>query len=256
VPFTLAHAVAARPLWRLTRGYLPISALVVGSMAPDFGHFLLLRPHGTLGHSVAGLFVFCLPLSLVVLGLWHAVVKRPLAGLLPHRWAHLAAAAERPFPVRGAAGGRVGAAVILGAMSHLAWDALTHVDGVVVTRLSLLRADLPLAGVPVYKALQYGCSVAGVAALAWMALSWARRQPRVEIALPPRRVRLAGLAFIALFTALTAMASGVRAVAELGTDQPRVLVVAVVVGSVTGAALAVTSYALANAPLLRSRVTS
>lgn len=42
--------------------------------------------------------------------------------------------------------------------------------------------------------------------------------------------------------------------AELGgTDRPRILLVAVVVGAMTGAALAVTSYALANGPPLRSR---
>jgi len=90
--------------------------------------------------------------------------------------------------------------------------------------------------------------VVGVVALAWMAAVWASRQPRVKTASPPRRVRLAGLRFIALLTTLTAMVSGVRAVAEHGLDKPRLLVVAVMVGSITGAALAATSYALAHGP--------
>ena len=40
-----------------------LSALVVGSVAPDLGYLLYLAPAGTVSHTVAGLFVFCLPVG-------------------------------------------------------------------------------------------------------------------------------------------------------------------------------------------------
>ena len=39
LPFTLAHAAAVVPIWRRGRSFLPLSALVVGCMAPDFEYF-------------------------------------------------------------------------------------------------------------------------------------------------------------------------------------------------------------------------
>ena len=61
MPFTPSHAVAAAPLWLVARGWLPLSALVVGTMAPDYEFLLRLRPSAIVSHSVVGLVVFCLP---------------------------------------------------------------------------------------------------------------------------------------------------------------------------------------------------
>ncbi|MSQ59664.1 MAG: DUF4184 family protein [Betaproteobacteria bacterium] len=40
MPFTIAHPAAALPLLRPLRGFGVLSALVIGSMTPDFPYFL------------------------------------------------------------------------------------------------------------------------------------------------------------------------------------------------------------------------
>ena len=81
LPFTLAHPAAVLPLRRI----LVFSALVVGSMAPDFHYFLGLRPHDHFSHSIRGAFIFCLPVGLAVLWLFQHVMKLPLISLAPER---------------------------------------------------------------------------------------------------------------------------------------------------------------------------
>jgi hypothetical protein len=83
MPFTLAHPAAAVPLARSSTERFALSALVVGSMAPDFEYPLRWRAEGHLGHTFPGLIVFCLPLGLVALALFHGLVKRPVVLLLP-----------------------------------------------------------------------------------------------------------------------------------------------------------------------------
>ncbi|HET7456508.1 MAG TPA: DUF4184 family protein, partial [Gemmatimonadaceae bacterium] len=83
MPFTLSHPAAAGALHPLVRrGWLPLSALVVGTMAPDFEYLIHLRPLALWGHSAVGLFAFCLPAGLAVLAAWELVVRDPVRGLI------------------------------------------------------------------------------------------------------------------------------------------------------------------------------
>ena len=80
MPFTPAHIAAVLP-FRRTR--MLWSALVVGAVAPDLEYFLRMSPQGRYGHTLAGLFVFTLPLGLLTLWLFHAFVKAPFVDLMP-----------------------------------------------------------------------------------------------------------------------------------------------------------------------------
>ena len=40
MPYTLSHAIVALPLHHLTRGKIPLAAVVVGSISPDFPYLL------------------------------------------------------------------------------------------------------------------------------------------------------------------------------------------------------------------------
>ena len=64
MPFTVSHAAAALPF---RRARLVTSALVVGTMAPDFEYFLPLKTHDTFGHTFPGILVLTLPVALLVL---------------------------------------------------------------------------------------------------------------------------------------------------------------------------------------------
>jgi Domain of unknown function (DUF4184) len=154
MPLTFAHPAAALPLARLR---LPLSALVVGSMAPDLVYFLRLAPRGHFGHTLPGLFLFCLPAGLALLWTFHHVLKGPLLDLAPDAARRRLAAGQGASPF-----GRPVALVVavgLGAVTHDVWDAFTHAGGWAVAALPALRqpvAPFGLGPVPVYKLLQHG----------------------------------------------------------------------------------------------------
>lgn len=243
MPFTVAHAAVAPPLARWSRGRLPASALVVGAMSPDLEYLVFLETKRTVGHSPVGLLLFCLPVSLFVLMVWHGVVKRPVGRLVPNRWGHLAAAVDRPFPFRSwASRAQVVAAVLLGAVSHVTWDAFTHSGGVGVRALPQLRRVVPVVDLPAYSVLQYASGVVGLAVLGFAGLVWARNQPRGAVPLPPARHRLVAVSAILAFTAAVAAGNVARVVAE-GVTRPRALLIAGVLGAMSGGAIAVVAYA-------------
>jgi hypothetical protein len=172
MPFTIAHSVTSKPLHSLSRGRLRLPGLAVGAMAPDFEYLVHLSATRTVGHTIPGLFVLCLPSALVVLFLWHRVVGpvlatllRPGTGGLTNGWAE---------PVRFGPPARFAwlcASIVIGSFSHIAWDAFTHEGGVFVNLWSGFSHPIGPGWIPVYRWLQYGCSVFGMAVLG----VWAHR---------------------------------------------------------------------------------
>ncbi len=166
---------------------LVLSALVVGSMAPDFRYFLNLAPRGHFGHSFKGVFFFCLPVGLAVLWIFQRVMKLPLISLAPERHQQRLAALATPF--RWGPAGRfvlILCSLFVGAISHLAWDAFTHDRGFVVRNLPDLRSPaLEEFGThrPLYNVLQHGSSLLGMALLALWCWRWFKRAPPLPV--PP-----------------------------------------------------------------------
>jgi hypothetical protein len=79
MPFTLSHVAAVLPLRKFN---LVWSALVVGSMAPDFPYIVGTTDYRSLGHQFPGVIEFTIPASLFALWLFHTAIKRPAATLL------------------------------------------------------------------------------------------------------------------------------------------------------------------------------
>jgi hypothetical protein len=180
MPFTPTHVLAVIPFMAVRRVSLPFSALVIGSMIPDFPLFVPLGPGYPTTHSPAGVLTVCLPFGLSCYLLFQALMKRPLLGLLPEviqcRCASLAGnrAELKPRAIWWAS-----TAVVIGASTHLFWDSFTH-RGRWGTRLlpGLDRTTLTLAGhaLPGYKVLQYGSTLVGLPCLALLLVVWLRRR--------------------------------------------------------------------------------
>ena len=112
-----------------------LSALVVGSLAPDFRYFLNLAPRGHFGHSFNGIFIFCLPVGLSVLWVFQKLMKLPLISLAPRSHQQRLVALAKPFPWGGTRRfSLIVASLLLGSISHLAWDAFTQNNKVRVVR--------------------------------------------------------------------------------------------------------------------------
>jgi hypothetical protein len=71
------------------------------------------------------------------------------------------------------------ASLLLGAISHLAWDAFTHDRGLVVRNVPDMRVPLEEFGThrPLYNVLQHGSTLLGLAILVFWYWRWFKRTP-------------------------------------------------------------------------------
>ncbi|HEY6458411.1 MAG TPA: DUF4184 family protein [Steroidobacteraceae bacterium] len=129
MPYTLSHVAAVLPFSRLLARLRILSAVVIGSMVPDFGYLLPIHPPRATTHSAVSLVTFSLPLGLLSYWIFQRWMKVPLLNLLSDsaylRWRPFSAPAALSNPRQWllAAGG-----VLAGAVTHLGWDAFTHED--------------------------------------------------------------------------------------------------------------------------------
>jgi hypothetical protein len=208
VPFTLAHAVAARPIWRVSKRRLPLSAVVVGSVAPDLEYLWHLDTERTIGHTLGGVVLLDLPLALALLALWHGLFKQALAELFSPRVRPPVDLA--PFPFRPAARlGVVVAGVLAGIAGHLLWDGFTHRDGFITTRVWFLEEAI---GRPhVYDLFNYASTVLGLLLLGWW---WWRavdhRRTAASTGQLPHSVRNTAVAVLLVAGAAGGIANGLR----------------------------------------------
>jgi hypothetical protein len=182
VPFSLAHGAAALPFRRFS---LIFSALLIGTFAPDFEYFLRLRADDGFGHTLLGAFVLTVPLALLVLWIFHAFVKRPVAGLLPEALQCRLAAHLDEFRFWGTARfALIVGSILLGICTHLVWDSFTHPNTWLYRHCSLLSQllDLPVLGpIPVYKILQHASTLVGTGVLLiWGVLCYRASEPSGE----------------------------------------------------------------------------
>ncbi|EEF59734.1 DUF4184 family protein [Pedosphaera parvula] len=161
MPLTIAHPAIVIPI----RHRLVLSALMIGSMAPDFSKIFSLSPRVTLGHSVPGVFWFCVPVGLIFFILLQHLLKKPLFLLLPANHQKRLVPWLNPFPLRTAAQwGLVIVSLIIGAFSHLFWDSFTHEHGWSVEAFPFLQSNLfTFHGRPfrIHECLQHASTVGG-----------------------------------------------------------------------------------------------
>lgn len=189
VPFTLAHPAA---VLLLARGPLSLLPLVSGAVAPDLPYYLRVTPlrvtadswyepyvNATTSHSLGQLIPVALPLALSIylLGVLLLPPLRSVAGIESQG----TSASDLPGALR--RGAWIVVSLVIGVLTHLAWDALTELGG---SGSSLL---------------QHGSSALGILALTLVAfrrrtvVRWrdvAVRRSLVATAVPCGLVALAG----------------------------------------------------------------
>ena len=190
MPFTLSHPAAVLPLAR--RPLVP-SALVAGSVAPDVFWFVPAPPGWGLSktHEFTAVLWLDPLLALALLAVFHLLLKRPLLALAPRPLARRLAAPARGFRWRP---GWIALSLVLGAATHVGWDALTHERG----GPSFLQIPL-VTGVDVGRLIQLVSTLAGAAVLTWWLWRWYRAAP-TEPAPPPVRHRKIVAGLLALGT--------------------------------------------------------
>jgi hypothetical protein len=169
MPLAPAHPAVVLPLQVLG---LPLSALVMGAMAPDAPVYLPVGVSYQTTHSGVGIAVDVV-IGLVMLWLWFALLRDAVVDLTPSLrrralpQARLARRAWLLAPL----------AVAVGAGTHVLWDSATHDWGFLVQELAFLREEY--GPIPLYRWLQHSSTVAGSLVVATYGVLRLSRRPLI-----------------------------------------------------------------------------
>lgn len=202
MPNPIAHPAAAIPF---TRVGLVLSALVAGSLSPDFGYFI--DWYGPFYmYTIPGLIFFDVPVGLAILWLFHTFIKWPVLSLLPIRLQ------RRLFkPAQGFSFGPfkrfllIILSVLVGSITHVVWDSFTHAYGWTVEQFAFL--SIRIGGTPLYSILQDLGSLVGIVVLIYWFARWLPTAPQSD-QLPPRFSGKFQMIFFTLATTSLAFAEG------------------------------------------------
>jgi len=206
-------------------------------MAPDYLYFIQLSHSSRYGHTLPGIFLFSLPCGLVVLWLYHTLLKRPVLSLAPNQIARRITAEDlnyRFWPLSRFL--LVASSVLIGVFTHVIWDAFTHEFGLFVTVVPELKLYFGL-DMPLYSFLQFASSAVGALLLAWAYWRWCKRTTAQNEALVPQLSLTArSVIFIAGMAAMLAFALPYGR--EVATRYPKdmwwsVFIVKSIIGGIT-----------------------
>lgn len=202
MPLTPSHAAVAPLLQRIMRPFgltVPISALVIGTMTPDFSYLLRLAPGGGDWHTKIGVFEYCLPVGLVVWLIFRALIGPALLRLMPPALGAAARGHVAPGPTYRLIPGAI-VAIFAGVISHDVWDGFTHGEAWGARLYPALHHNLHYGATGIvrwYLILQYASSVIGLIVVVAILWQWVASQPKVARFVPVGerawRVRDAGL---------------------------------------------------------------
>jgi hypothetical protein len=239
MPFTISHIAAVLPLHSPLRRLGLLSAAAIGAMAPDLDLILPFRLAREQTHGRLALLTFCLPVGLVAWALFQALIKPALIEVVPD-----------PLYARLCSehlGKRLGSvmawfyaalAVLFGALTHIMWDAFTHEDGRgarILSELGERDPDLGSSPWQLFRWLQHGSTVVGMAAVLMAIYLWVRNAKRLN-PLPARRLAARERhRWLALYAMIPVLLVGAAAVQTYHNGWPRLYsTAAVTLFAVTG----------------------
>jgi hypothetical protein len=191
-----------------------MSAVVIGSFAPDFGYFIPFSHRDSYGHTLSGMFLQDLPLGLAVLWLFHGYVREPLASCLPKGARERLHFGTYDLPEnlfsRLAV---ISLSILTGVATHILWDSFTHSNYLLYDHWQFLRTIvlIPLFGPrPIYGILQYISSALGLVLILVWYIHWYRNTTPVrqkDGRLTKDRVAIACLLLVAVICAFVSAAA-------------------------------------------------
>jgi len=167
MPFTFAHPAIILPFNKIKWTSISMSALVIGSVTPDFEYFIRMKLTGRYSHSIEGMFLMDLPIAIAISLVFHLLVKAPLIDNLPfyfrsrliplQQFDFLKYVAKNYYVFIGC--------LLVGIFSHLFWDSFTHSNEFFVNQFQMLKKTVSLSGIlsmPLYRWLQHLSTTIGL----------------------------------------------------------------------------------------------
>lgn len=180
--FTIAHFAAALPFYGRHR-WLNFDAILMGTIVPDLPYYTPYilgggRELAHQSHQWLGLFSYSLPVGLIVFTIWCWLIKPALYALvLPWFEAKfLTPDSSNRGVFKKTIGHPLGVefwfvivvSLVVGASTHLIWDGITHPDGFIAEKVSILQYGISvpyLGSMAVARVLQYVTSIVGMGML-------------------------------------------------------------------------------------------
>ena len=165
MPFTFSHPAIVLPVTYLPKKWYSLSGLIVGSMTPDFEYFIRMKDYSIYSHTWKGLFWFDLPLGLILIFIFHNVVRNILIEYLPFslniRLSSFAKFNWNKYFRHNII--VVLISLIVGIASHLFWDSFTHSGSYFATTIPILKEPVNILNHNVLGSsiLQYVSSIIG-----------------------------------------------------------------------------------------------
>jgi hypothetical protein len=166
MPFTFAHPVIVFPLKnKYFSKFFSLTALIIGSMFPDFEYFIRMILKSIYSHTILGIFLFNLPLGIIFCFIFHNIIRNELFVNLPY-FLRIRLSVYIEFnwnnyfiknPIQ------IIISLLIGSFSHILWDSFTHINGYFVEKISFLKYSIVInnISIPVYKILQHFSSIIG-----------------------------------------------------------------------------------------------
>ncbi len=171
MPFTFSHPAIILPFTCVWKKRFSATALIIGSIAPDFEYFIRFHNASYHSHTWAGVFWFDLPAGLILCFVFHDIVKTTLILNLP-AFLRNRFVAFLDFNWKGYFLRHwfiVLYSLLLGIVSHLLWDRFTHQSYRFFNVVPGLKDSLDPDFHPnlVYRLIQMSYSAFGLLVIAW-----------------------------------------------------------------------------------------
>ncbi len=182
MPFTLSHTVAVIPLTKYLGKYGALSPLLIGSMTPDIAYLIPQLVYQRMdSHSLIGVYLFCIPMGLTVYFLYHFLMAPVIVSILPksfqrhlHPDLFIGRIPNIPSHV-------LVFSIILGALTHIAWDFFTHQSGLpqFIPWMNTPLTSIDGYDIMPYRILQHSSSLFGIILLSFWIRRWHQRNNKV-----------------------------------------------------------------------------
>lgn len=175
MPFTVTHVVAVLPLYKYLGKFGALSALIIGSMIPDFAYMTPYLVHQRMhSHSLVGIYLYAIPMGLTIYFLYHFFMAPVLTSLLPkgikqhlHTDLLLGKIPNIPSYI-------LVFSLILGALTHIIWDFFTHRNGIpqYIDWFNIPLTQLDNYDIMPYRVLQHFSTLFGLSLLLFLIWRW------------------------------------------------------------------------------------
>lgn len=165
MPFTFSHPALILPVTYLPKKYYSLTGLIMGSMTPDFEYFIRMRDFARYSHSIPGMFWYDMPLGLLLMFLFHNVVRNTLIEHMPFslniRFSNFEKFNWNQYFKKNTA--VVLISLLVGIASHLFLDSFTHDGEYFADSIPLLSGQYYILNHQISGAAicQYGLSLVG-----------------------------------------------------------------------------------------------